>query len=153
MITPSSIRLSYWACLVGMDLVEMAVLGTWAQALLYWPGVRYQHFFTTRSPANTISPQVKVAVSLFLLMETADVSVEPKIDKDLEKRLKTELRAKRRVWTAERIDKYKIRSDENKIKEQNKKELEKSRRRPRRFVSCRPQLIVTDEQKRTLNIP
>lgn len=33
-------RLSYWACLVGMDLVEMAVLGTWAQALLYWPGVR-----------------------------------------------------------------------------------------------------------------
>ncbi|KAJ9124830.1 hypothetical protein QFC24_003199 [Naganishia onofrii] len=66
-------------------------------------------------------------------METADFSVEPKIDKDLEKKLKTELRAKRRVWTAERIDKYKIRSDENKIKEKNKKELEKSRRRPRRF--------------------
>lgn len=76
-----------------------------------------------------------MAVALFLLMETSDFSVEPKIDADLEKRLKTELRAKRRVWTAERIDKYKIRSDENKIKEQNKKELEKSRRRPRRYVS------------------
>lgn len=32
-------RLSYWVCLLGMDLVEMAVLGRWAQALLYWPGV------------------------------------------------------------------------------------------------------------------
>ncbi|GHJ90469.1 hypothetical protein NliqN6_6871 [Naganishia liquefaciens] len=106
--------LSYWVCLLGMDLVEMAVLGRWAQALLYWPGI-------------------KVGVALFLIMETTDYSVEPEIDKDLEKRLNTERRNKRRLWTAEAVDKYKIRSDEAKMKVEHRKELEKSKKRPRRF--------------------
>lgn len=68
-------------------------------------------------------------------METADFSVDPQIDKDLEKRLNSERRNKRKLWTAERVDKYKIRVDETKIKNQNAKELEKSRKRPRRYVS------------------
>ena len=68
-------------------------------------------------------------------METTDYSVEPEIDKDLEKRLNSELRNKRRLWTAEAVDKYKIRSDEAKIKADNAKELEKSKKRPRRYVS------------------
>lgn len=69
------------------------------------------------------------------MMETTDFSVDPGIDKELEKRLSSERRNKRRVWTAEAVDKYKIRSDEAKIKKENKKELEKSKKRPRRYVS------------------
>lgn len=46
-------RLSYWVCLLTMDLVEMAVLGRWAQALLYWPGVSL--LLTQRTPRLTLS--------------------------------------------------------------------------------------------------
>lgn len=53
----------------------------------------------------------------------------------MEAKLNAERRAKRKVWTAQGLDKYKIRSDEGKIKVQNARELEKSRKRPRRFVS------------------
>ena len=85
--------------------------------------------------ADSIASQVKVGVALFLMMETTDFTVEPEIDKDLEKRLNSERRNKRRLWTAEAVDKYKIRSDEAKIKANDAKELEKSKKRPRRYVS------------------
>lgn len=90
-----------------------------------------------RSLARSPLPQVKILVALFLMMETADFSVPPQPDKDLADRLDSERRNKRKLWTAQGVDKYKVRSDVQKIKEQNDRDLEKSRKRPRRFVSPR----------------
>ncbi|KAJ9107173.1 hypothetical protein QFC19_002833 [Naganishia cerealis] len=66
-------------------------------------------------------------------METADYTAEAKVDKEVEKKLNNERRGKRRLWTAEGVDKYKMRSDLKKLEDQNTKELERSRQRPRRF--------------------
>lgn len=86
--------------------------------------------------------QVKILVALFLMMETADFSVPPQPDKTLEEKQNSERRAKRKLWTAQGLDKYKIRSDEGKIKVENARELEKSRKRPRRFVSPPPRCVI-----------
>lgn len=114
----SSSRLSFWACVVFIDLSELLLLGPVARSLRYYP-------------------LVKLLVLLALLCETTDYTRPAEIDKAEEARLKAEARHARKLLEAEGASKDKI----DGMRREKNKEVEaavaKTKSRKKRYVCCR----------------